>query len=198
MTHGSDIDRPCFRVCNDCTTVGGKPYLPNPTASHPGRPQVCGLLILSHVFRSSMGSECQSPFILSFIIMYMSGELHTRVTVRSVSRDLLEKATVVISSRSFTFFMEPQCLQEPPAGLYLSQLTAVYIFTSYLINTHFNIILPYNVCLRSFTFLSGYPSEKSAYNFHFSDACFTPRLSSPCYAYLNNVVTDSTSQCPNA
>jgi len=125
-----------------------------------------------------MGSECQSPFILSFIIMYMSGELHTRVTVRSVSRDLLEKTTVVISSRNLTFFMEPQCLQQPPTGLYFSQLTAVYIFTPYLINTHFNIILPYTVCLRSCIFHPGFPSEKSAYTLHFYDACYTPRLSS--------------------
>jgi hypothetical protein len=86
----------------------------------------------SHALRSSMGSEGKSPFILSFTIMYMSGELHTRVVVRSVSRDFLEKATVFISSRNFTFSMEPQCLQQPPTGLYLSQLTAFYIFTSYL------------------------------------------------------------------
>jgi len=110
--------------------------------------------------------------------MYMSGELHTRVTVRSVSRDLLVKATVVISSRNFTLFMEPQCLEQPPTGLYLSQLIVVYIFTSYLINTLFNIILPYSLCLRSCIFRPGFPSEKYAYTFHFSDACYTPRLSS--------------------
>jgi hypothetical protein len=132
----------------------------------------------SHELRLSMGSECKSPFILSFIIMYMSGELHTRVTIRSVSRDLLEKATVVISSRTSTFFTEPQWLQQPPTGLYRSHLTAVYIFTSYLINTHFNIILPYIVCLRSCIFHPGFPCENSAYTFRFSDACYTPRLSS--------------------
>jgi hypothetical protein len=132
----------------------------------------------SHALGSSMGRECKSPFILNFIIMYMSSELQTRVTVRSVNRDLPVKATAVISSRVFTFFVEPQCLQQPPTGLYLSQLTAVCIFTSYLINTHFNIILPYSVCLRSCIFHPGFPSEKSANIFHFSDACYTPRLSS--------------------
>jgi len=125
-----------------------------------------------------MESECKSPFIFSFIIKYMSGELQTRVTVRSVDRDLLEKTTVTISSRNFTFFMEPRCLQQPPTGHYLSQLTAIYIFTSYLINTHLNIILTYNVCLRSSIFHPGFPNEKSAYASHFSDACYTPRLSS--------------------
>jgi len=124
-----------------------------------------------------MGRECKSPFILRFIIMYMSDELHARVTVRSVSRDL-EKVTAVISSRNFSFFVELQCLQQPPTGLYLSQLTAINIFTSYLINIHFNIILPYNVCLRSCVFHPGFPTEKFAYTFNFFDACYIPRLSS--------------------
>lgn len=134
--------------------------------------------INSRALRSYRGREWKSPFILSFIIMYMSGELHTRVTVRSMSRDLLEKATVVISSRNFTLFMEPQCLEQTPTGLYLSQLIVVYVCTSYLINTLFNIILTYSLYLRSCIFRPGFPSEKYAYTFHFSDACYTPRLSS--------------------